>query len=140
MAFPTAYTDTTLGQYMLNILGAVGDDLGWTTTDSSVAEAINETLFAYETDDVTTITGLANLRKLRTLARREIWSAALAEVTGDYDVETPTSKMKRSQVEAAIRKNLAQANMDALPYDPNYTITLREVTYVDPYEAAELEE
>jgi hypothetical protein len=78
MAAPTSYSETSFKQYLLYAIGAVATSLGWTFSTNQVAEALNETLLCYGEDDIAAITGAANLLKLRTLGRREIWRAVCA--------------------------------------------------------------
>jgi hypothetical protein len=49
---------------------------------------IDETLFRLGVDDITTITGLDNIRKLRHFGRREVWRAVMQNVAGEFSFQT----------------------------------------------------
>jgi hypothetical protein len=140
MAAPTSYSETSFKQYLLYAIGAVATSLGWTVSTNQVAEALNETLLCYGEDDIAAITGAANLLKLRTLGRREIWRAVCAEVSGDYNIENEAGKMDRSQQYSMAQRMLAQAISEALIYDAAYNVERETVTYNDPYLPTKLTE
>jgi len=133
MAAPASYSESSLLRYMDDVLGAVADALGWTAASIEITEALNETLLAYGVSDVTGIAGISNLRKLRALARREAWRAAMTEAAADYDFENEAGVMKRSQVFAQAQKAYVQAANEALIYDDQYNVAIETVAYADPY-------
>lgn len=134
MSIPASYTESTLADYMKDQLKTIATILGWATTPTDYQEAVNEALLAYGETNIANITGAANLRKLRALARVEVWKAALAAVTGDFDFSADGGSYKRDQVFQHIKDNLSQATIDALPYDPNYAVEIEEIEYGrDPY-------
>ena len=135
MAAPSAYTETTLKTYMHAVLGAVATTLEWTVVGEDYDEVLNETLLAYDTDDVTSITGRSNLLKLRTLSRREVWRAVMGEVSGDYDFEDEAGNNKRSQVYRQAQGMFAQAAVDSMVYDANYNVEIESIDWDDPYQA-----
>ena len=135
MALPTSYTEVSLRTYIHDVLGAVADALDWNEGDRVLQEAAYETLFSYGTSDISTITGRANIRKLRCLARREAWRAVVTEVASDFDFMNEAGEIKRSQVFSQAQKAFAQANADALAYDDQYNVTVETTTYSDPYVA-----
>ena len=113
MAIPTGYTEETLSAYRSSQAGAVADLLGWTVDGGSYAEPINDTLLAYGTDDLTTISGSTNIRKLRAMARRELWRAAVAQFAGSYDWTVPDgTSIKESTLQAQAQAAFAQAEAD----------------------------
>jgi hypothetical protein len=133
MAVPSSYTETTLKTFMHDILGAVATSLDWSVAAGSYDEILNETLFAYDTDDVTTISGRENLRKLRILARCEVWRAVMGEVSGDYDFIDEGGDNKRSQAFEMASKNYADAAIAAIAYDSMYEVTTETIDFDDPY-------
>ena len=135
MAAPSSYTETTLKTYMHAVLGEVATTLEWTVVGEDYDEVLNETLLAYDTDDVTSITGRSNLLKLRTLSRREVWRAVMGEVSGDYDFEDEAGNNKRSQVYRQAQGMFAQAAVDSMVYDANYNVEIESIDWDDPYQA-----
>jgi hypothetical protein len=71
MAIPTAYTDLTLAQYMMDALEGVASALEWST--ASFSEQIHDVLLAYGAASVPTAT---DIPKLRTLAAYYAWRKA----------------------------------------------------------------
>lgn len=140
MALPSAYTETELATYMHAILGPVAATLGWSVAAGSYDEAINETLGAYGVDDIADVATRANIVKLRTLARREVWRAVVQATASHYDVNADGSSRHRSQIQAQALVALERAEIDALPYDAAYTVGVHPVHYGrygderDPYE------
>lgn len=131
MAAPDIYTEDTLATFMLSQLGDVSGVLGWTAL-ADVQEAVNATLLVYGVDDIADATDIA---KLRAFAKREAWRLAVASLSTFYDFSNPEGQYKRSQMLAAAGKRLAEAEFDALPFDPavgTAIITGIEST-ADPY-------
>jgi len=120
---------------MHTVLGAVATTLEWAVDDGDYDEILNETLFAYDTDDAANVSGRSNLLKLRTLARREVWRAVMGEVSGDYDFKDEAGDNKRSQVYRQARGMFEQAAGEAMGYDPNYLVEQDTIDYDDPYQA-----
>lgn len=134
MSIPTSYTETTLADFMEDQLKNIATMLGWTTTPDDYQEAVNEALLAYGETDISQITGTANLQKLRVLARAEVWKAALAAVSGDFDFSADGGSYKRDQIFQHIKDMLDRATTEALVYDPLYAAEIEEVEYGrDPY-------
>jgi len=115
VAAPTVYTEATLATFMLAELGDVAGVLAW-TGQANVQEAINEALLVY---GVSAIADATDIPKLRTLARREAWRRAVSSLLTRYDFSNPEGEYKRSQMVKAAATSLAQAEADAMPYDPN---------------------
>ena len=134
MAVPTSYTEATLKAYMHTALGAVATALGITVAAGSYDEAVNETLIAYGVSDVTSAT---NMRKVRSLARREAWRTAQASAAGRFDFSADGASYSRSQMHSMIATALATAESDAAQYDAAgaYTVTIGRIEYEDPYQA-----
>jgi len=126
---PTAYTEEALGEYMLTILGVVGQVLQYTS--ASFDEEIADTLLAY---GVANIAQATDIKKLRALAKVAAWQKANADLVAFYDYQADGGKFDRSQMQAMAEKALAQAQTGALAYDPNYQAQVtRERPVNDPY-------
>lgn len=86
MTLPTGYADEdALATYMDGVLGTDADfaqQLNWSVAGGDYNEAVYETMFAYGTDDLSSISGMSNIRYLRALARRELWQLVMQR-TGD---------------------------------------------------------
>lgn len=109
MAAPTAYTEISLMNYMHECLNGVGDVLGF-DPPHAYDEAVNEVLLVYGTADVTAVTGANNIRKLRAIARVEVWRKVLAATAGDYDFRREDgAQYSRSQIHAQAEKMFNQA-------------------------------
>lgn len=144
MAAPTSYTEATLKAYLNTALGAVAGVLGWTVDAGDYDEIVNETLLVY---DVTDIANATEIRKLRTLGRRELWRAVMTELATDYDYEVRGDSAKRSQAYAHAKAQFELADADARLYDAagyrvesdtvTYGWTVDGTAYKDPYEALE---
>ena len=135
MAAPTSYTEATLKAYMHSVLGAVATSLGWSVAGSSYDEAVNEAIIGY---GVTDIANATTIQKLRALARREVWRAVMAEVSGDYDHSIGGMSVKRSQAYEQAEKQfrLAQSDCMALGAD-GWEMAVDAVEYNDPYKPLE---
>lgn len=138
MAAPTAYTEETLKAYMHTVLGAVATALEWSVAGGQYDEPVNEVLLAY---DVTDIANATNVRKLRALARREAWRAAVNSLASNYNFSADGARHDLSQVYEQAQKQLEAAEADTLAYDPDYAVTLgtMDTTY-DPYEPVDVTE
>lgn len=140
MPVPTSYTEATLADYMHAVLGPVGVALNYMPA-TAYREPITETLLTYGTTDIATIAGAANLRKLRTLARVEVWRMVVGHVSGDFDFTADGATFSREQLHAMATANLKQAMADAEVYDEadaafdsSYRVGKDRVTYPqDPY-------
>src|SRR3990172_166452 len=131
MATPTSYTEKTLGQYMQTMLGAVARALAINAGPNDAgdfAEAVNDALLAYGTDDITTISGIANIQKLRTLARVHAWQFVVTNFAALYDFSADNGQYNRSQLFKQAKESLVLAQQAALPYDPAYAV---QVSVID---------
>lgn len=114
MAAPTAYTEVGLGQFMLHELGNVAGALGWVNAQQ-VQPAIDEALLVYGVADIASAT---DVRKLRALARVQVWRLAVQSLAADYDFRADGGDYKRSQLFDRASKALDRAVADAAEYDP----------------------
>ena len=129
MPIPTAYTEESLGEYMLSVLGLVGSVLGYTS--ASFAEEVIDAVLAYGVSDIAQAT---DIKKLRGLAKIAAWQKASAGLIAFYDYSADGGSFDRSQMQAMAEKALAQAHADALLYDPNYQVGIVRARPVnDPY-------
>lgn len=129
MAIPTSYTETTLAEYMLAVLGVVGQTLG--LSSSSFGEAVTDTLLAYGTDDISQAT---DMKKLRALAKAAAWKKACDDLVGFYRFSADGGTFDRNQMREMAEKALTLAQADAAAYDPNYVVGIvRAASVNDPY-------
>ena len=135
MATPLSYSEIELATYMAGVAGEIVTILGWTASDTHFVEAVNEALLAFGADDISTITGADNIRKLRATARREIWRAIVAGLTSYHDYSAPDGQsLKESQLQTQAETALAQAEADcqALGVDAGgYAVGVTRVCYPD---------
>lgn len=137
MAYPASYTEQSLAEYMHATLGAMATRLGWTVDDGDYAEAVNEAVAAYGTDDITGISGRENLRKLRALARREVWRLVVQSLAAYYEFSTDGQSFKPNQMSEQATAALAQAEADCVALgindDAHYSVSIDSVIY--PHDA-----
>lgn len=117
MTVPTSYTEDTLQEYMHDVLGAdeVASSMNWTPQQYSYLEAVYESLFVYGASDITTITGLTNIRKLRAIARTEVWRLVANRTAADYEIRIDgAGTYKRDQVHAHAVKMFELARKEAI--------------------------
>lgn len=137
MAVPTSYTEKQLGEYMQTLLGKVAKALALTASSNDAgdfAEAVNDALLAYGTDTISSITGLANITKLRALASVAAWRFVVTNFTALYDFSADNASFSRSQLFKQAKESLQLAEQAALPYDPAYTAQIVSVDHKhDPY-------
>lgn len=134
MAAPTSYdSEAELAAFMLTRLAGVADVLGWSTL-ADVQEPVNDALLAY---GAATIAAATNVQRLRALADRAIWRAAVAALTTAYDFSRPDGTYSRRQMLGGARAMLADAEARAAEYDPDYgntAIGSRVDQTRDPYQ------
>ena len=98
MAFPTEYTETTLKAYLHGELGNTATVLGWTVAGGDYDEPVYDALFDMGEDTIAEITAMADLQKLRILAKLAAWRKAMAGLVDKYDVSADATSLKRSQM------------------------------------------
>ena len=132
MAAPTTYTEGQLMLYMVAVLGETADVLGWRRADGDYVETVNDVIIDYGVDAIADATDIA---KLRALARRAIWKAAVAGLTPRYDFSTDGQSFQRSQMLTHAKEALARAEADALVYGfAGYDVRVDRVLHKnDPY-------
>lgn len=141
MAFPTAYTEKSLAEFMHTKLGKVATALGLAVGASdagSYTESVYDALLAYGTDDISSISGMDNIRKLRTLAQLYVWQFVVNNFAALYDFSADGGRYNRSQLLQNAKEALQLAQAEALPYDTNYVIKIRKTDPIhDPYTVRE---
>lgn len=140
MAIPATYTETDLATYIQNgVLKDLSSVLGW-TTPSDYTEAVNDALLMMDVDDISEVSGRANIMKLRVAAQVAAWRQVVAATTGDYDFAADGGRYTRSQVNEQARAALKLAEDQAMAYGllANYKVVIDAVSHIhDPYEYVE---
>lgn len=105
MPIPTVYTELQLAEYMHQVLGddEVARDLGWSVVEGDYDEAVEETMLALGVDDLAGVTGLANIRLLRAVARRELWRLVMQRTAHKTDTNTEGGNEAHSQIHTHAR-------------------------------------
>jgi hypothetical protein len=137
MALPAAYTDTTIANYLHQVIGTAAAALGWTVAGNSYSEVINDTLLALGIEDVADATSIA---ALRAAARFYVWRAVADATTGmhRFSLDQQSFDMRQVHQNAVARQQQAESEAAALGVELSsvgvVTFTpLRDVH--DPYAA-----
>jgi len=137
MTIPASYTEKTLAEYMHVLLGKTAKALAIHSGPNDAgdyAEAVNDALLAYGTEDIAAISGVANIQKLRALARVYAWQYVVDNFATLYDFSADGGSYHRSQMFKQAKESLALAQLAALPYDPAYQVNVVAVDHTqDPY-------
>lgn len=142
MAAPTSYSETTLADYMHTLLGPVATALDY-TSPASYVEAVNEALLDYGTDDISTVSGRDNIRKLRALAMVQAWRLVVQQLSTDYDFSAGGATYNRSQMQKQAAEALARAEQTAITLGatPGYVVGIDTISHIhDPYRYVPAEE
>lgn len=135
MAAPSSYSETGLADYMHTVLGPVATALAY-TSPASYVEAVNEALLDYGTDDISTVSGRDNIRKLRALAMVQVWRMVVQQLSTDYDFSAGNSTFNRSQMQKQAAEALSRAEQTAMTLGatPGYVVGIDTITHIhDPY-------
>ena len=146
MAAPSSYSEATFKTYMVDeVLGDVATELEWTTASTAVANAVNETLLALNSDDIAEFSTKLLIRKLRAFGRREIWLQAAQFTAAQVNVMADGAQAQLSQLHAQCK---AMYEMEAANVFANYggddgeleaeapaVVLRRRGTVIDPYTA-----
>lgn len=131
MAAPTIYTESTLAAYMLTCLKDVATQMAWTTL-TDVQEAVNEALLAY---GVTDVANASDIKKVRKLARREIWRQVCSATAGNFAFSADGASFSRQQIHEHAMQEFNAAFAEAAEYD-GFSIKVVKVDWTqDPFEA-----
>jgi hypothetical protein len=138
MPIPTSYSETDIAAYMLTALSNVAGVLGWDASTAEVDEAIVGTLLAYHgtAGANSTIANATDIMKLRVLARREIWRAAVAALSTKYTFSTDGQSFQRSDMMKFAASMLDKAETDAAAFDTSTALSVGVSTLrypADPY-------
>lgn len=118
MPAPASYTEETFATYLVSeVLGAVATDLEWTNETGAVTNAVNETLLALNTDDISEFDSILLIRKLRAFGRREIWRQAAQFTAAEINVMADGAQAMLSQLHAQCKAMYA---MEASNVSSNY--------------------
>lgn len=131
MPVPSGYaTETDLATFMAGEIGRIASILGL-TVPAGYTETIIDTLIAY---GVETIDEAADIRKLRALARREIWRGVVAKLASGINFTADGVTVNRSQLQQQAKVALTNAETACVPFDDQYVVRVDHVTQtVDPY-------
>lgn len=128
---PTIYTESTLAAYMLTCLKDVATQMAWTTL-TDVQEAVNEALLAY---GVTDVASASDIRKVRKLARREIWRQVASATAGNFAFSADGASFSRQQIHEHAMQEFNVAVAEAAEYD-GFSVKVVKVDWTqDPFEA-----
>lgn len=139
MPIPTSYSEKTLAEYMHAMLGKTARalDLHFDPNGpGDYTEAVNDTLLAYGTDDITTISGTSAIVKLRALAKAFAWQYAVNNFAALYDFSADGGNYRRNQMFEAAKKmyESASAEVNAQYGSDSNKIRVRKVDHIhDPY-------
>lgn len=137
MPIPSTYTEKTLAEFMETTLGKCAKALELHAAPNDAgdfAEAVNDSLLAYGTDDISTISGTDNLLKLRALARKAAWQYVVNNFAALYDFSADGGTYSRSQLFSQAKQAMEQAERQALMYDPVYQASVVRLDHKhDPY-------
>lgn len=134
MPAPTAYTESDLIAFMQDTLKGVADLLEW-SEDDQYQEAVNETLLSYGVDNISEITGRENVRRLRAIARFQVWKSVVNATAGYYNFSADNGRFDRSQIHEQARANMTAAETDLLTFDDQYRVGVDTLDYKhDPYQ------
>lgn len=113
MPAPTAYTETTIKQFVVDELGAAGVALSLTTASAQVVAAV----YAVERLVGAAIADQTDMAKLEAIARWQGWRAASNAAITQFDVSlTGGKKFVRSQIWDHIQSKMAEAEAAASVY------------------------
>lgn len=134
MPVPTSYTEETLAAFMHAKLGDVAGALGYAAA-TSYAEEVSDVLLTYDTDDISTISGMGNIKKLRTLAEMYAWRKAVGDLSAKYKFSADGGSYERQQMFENAQRKLATLEAEAMAYDPAYAVQVTKGrSKHDPYQ------
>lgn len=134
MALSTYASDLELASYMHRVLGNTATVLDLSPANGDYDEAVSDAVAAYGADDVSSISGRDNLRKLRALARREVWRAVRDSTAAHYRFAADNQTFDRQQIHEHAADMFRQAEIDCYEFGVNYAAEVDRVHFVhDPY-------
>lgn len=124
----TPYTATTLAEYMHTVLADSATALGWSVAAGSYAEPVNEVTLACGVDDLSQVD---DVRKVRALARQEVWRQVMNTTALDYTYSDAGGSYNRQQLYEHARQSFLDAEQAARQYDPSYQLSAGTITWTD---------
>lgn len=107
---PTVYTEAALADFQVTALGELATALGWTSLTPVVVEAVDDALLAYGVADIATV---ANIPRLRALARVAIWQAVARATAGYFNLAVENLSFDKAQVHDHALAMIAEAEREA---------------------------
>ena len=77
MPIVTSLNEPTVKEYMQTVLGDTSSKLGWSVGGDDFDEPTNEVLYILDESSFAFVDTQAEVRKVRTIARMEVWRAAM---------------------------------------------------------------
>lgn len=77
MGIVTTYNEAGVKEYMETVLGDTAHKLGWSVAGDDFDEPVNEVLYTLSEADFSFVDTQAEARKVRMVARMEVWRAAM---------------------------------------------------------------
>lgn len=137
----TVYDEATLKAYMAADLGPMATMLGWTVEGGDYDEIYVSTLLRLGVEDLSGLTGLDNLRKVRAFASVEAWRAVIKALAGRYDFSADGASLSRSQAQVQAAESLSLAEDEAMSYGDWNVATMTSVVHKhDPHTYLEEED
>ncbi len=111
MPTPTSYDEQALADFMHDVLGAdeVARDLNWSVPEGDYDEAVTETMLALGVESLGDVSGLENIRRLRAIARREVWRTVMQRTAHKTDTNTEGGNEAHSQLHTHARRMFEMA-------------------------------
>lgn len=138
MAIPASYTEKSLAEFMHVSLGKTAKALAINFAPDGpgdYAEAVNDALLAYGTQDIASISGVAAIMKIRALARVYAWQYVVSNFAALVDFSADGGQYSRSQMFKQAKESLELAQTQALAYDPAYQVNVVAIDHTqDPYQ------
>lgn len=139
MPVPTSYSEEDFKTYLHSILGDTAGLLSWTVAGGSYDEILIDALFACDVTDITQLSGAAAMQQLRVLGRLKLWSAVLQAALPEINYTADGATFNREAIFQHALHMLQEARIQALAYDPDYTVDIASVSRPqDPYNALEV--
>lgn len=141
MALPTSYTEAELKAFIHSDLGAHAEYLEWTVATGSYDEIVNDALAMYGASSISTITGAANIQKLRTLARLYAMVRVVNQYATKYDFSADGNSVSRSQLHEMAKAELVRIENEAMQYTSAYAVNVQRVDHPhNPYNSIDYDD
>lgn len=141
---PTSYNEEELVLFLFNDpqMRPVWDTIGVTeaTAAADLAEIVIDTLLSFGVEDIADVSGLAAVKKLRTLARYHAWVTIAGNFAIDVNYSADGESFSRDQLSAHAHRMLELWEGEAAEYLNRYKVTKQTLTQDNPYTPTPLEE